>query len=68
MYVITKVNRREEEKTMKTYKFAVHNMTSGNSFWFYKKFSSAYYADRWAMNMTFSNKNNHHYNIIPTFD
>lgn len=53
---------------MKTYRFAVHNMTSGNSFWFYKKFSSAYYADRWAMNMTFRNKNNRHYNIIPTFD
>ena len=53
---------------MKKYRFAVHNMTTGHAFWFYKTFSSAYEADCWAMWVTFSNKNNHRYNIIPTFE
>lgn len=41
--------------TYKTYKFAVHNWKSDTArpFWFYKKFPSVYYADRYAMRITF---------------
>ena len=43
---------------MKTYRFAVHNWKSGfPAFWFTKQFPSAYYADRWAMRVTFQKKN-----------
>ena len=43
---------------MKTYVFAVHNWKSDNrAFWLYKRFPSAYAADRWAVRMTFSTKN-----------
>lgn len=43
---------------MKTYKFGVKNWKcdTAEPFWFYKKFPSAYYADRWAMKMTFGIK------------
>ena len=53
---------------MKQYRFAVHNMVTDHSFWFYKRFRSAYDADRWAMRLTFRTKANTLYNIIPTFD
>lgn len=42
----------------KTFKFAVHNWKSGGiPFWVYKKFPSAYAADRWASRITFTAKN-----------
>lgn len=40
---------------MKLYKFAIHNWKSDTArpFWFYKQFPSAYYADRYAMRISF---------------
>ena len=43
---------------MKLYKFAVHNWKNDfGAFWVYKKFPSAYLADRWAMKISFGIKN-----------
>lgn len=44
---------------MKTYRFAVHNWKNPyhTAFWIYKKFRSAYDADRWAMRISFQKKN-----------
>ncbi len=44
---------------MKTYKFAIHNWKAnyGKAFWLYKRFPSAYAADRWATRITFKAKN-----------
>lgn len=43
---------------MKAYRFAVHNINNPYSaFWFYKKFPSAYEADRYAMRISFYKKN-----------
>lgn len=42
---------------MKKYKFAVHNCRNNSTaFWFYKSFPSAYYADRYAMRVSFGKK------------
>lgn len=39
---------------MKLYKFAVHNWKNDMpAFWVYKRFPSAYDADRWAMRISF---------------
>ena len=50
---------------MKTYKFAVVNWKNDMAFpfWVYKQFHSAYYADKWAMRITFKKRNNM-YNVI----
>lgn len=50
---------------MKTYKFAVSNWKNPvwSGFWVYKRFPSAYEADRWAMRITFK-KRNSMYNVI----
>lgn len=50
---------------MKTYKFAVSNWKNPvwSGFWFYKRFPSAYEADRWAMRITFGKKNSM-YNVV----
>ena len=43
---------------MKTYRFAVSNINNGfPGFWFYKQFPSAYYADLYAMRISFKKKN-----------
>ena len=44
---------------MKTYKFSAKNWKSdtGIPFWIYKKFPSAYLADRWAARISFEIKN-----------
>ena len=44
---------------MKYYKFAVKNWKSDCNcpFWFYKKFPSAYHADRYATRLTYQVKN-----------
>lgn len=43
---------------MKKYKFAVKNWKNDlPGFWFYKSFPSAYYADRYAMRISFQKKN-----------
>lgn len=43
---------------MKTYKFAVSNWKNPvwSCFWVYKRFPSAYYADQWAMRITFKKR------------
>ena len=43
---------------MKLYTFAVHNWKSDISkpFWLYKRFPSAYAADRWATRLSFAVK------------
>ena len=40
---------------MKLYKFAVHNWKNPvySAFWVWKAFPSAYYADQWAMRISF---------------
>ena len=50
---------------MKMYKFAVINWKNDMAFpfWVYKQFPSAYYADQWAMRITFK-KRNSMYNVI----
>lgn len=52
---------------MKTYKFAVNNWKSDIHlpFWIFKKFPSAYAADRWATRITF--KKDSPYRIICQF-
>ena len=44
---------------MKTYRFAVHNWKNPlhTAFWVYKDFPSAYYADQWAMRISFRKPN-----------
>lgn len=42
---------------MKLYKFAAHNWKSGHPFWVYKRFPSAYAADRWACRISFDLRN-----------
>ena len=44
---------------MKTYVFGVKNWKGdyNKSFYYYKRFPSAYYADRWAMRKSFDSKN-----------
>ena len=43
---------------MKTYKFGVKNWKNDlPGFWMYKKFPSAYAADRWATRISFEKKN-----------
>ena len=43
---------------MKKYRFAIKNLNNDfPAFWFYKAFPSAYYADRYAMRITFKKKN-----------
>lgn len=50
--------------TWKTYKFAVNNWKNDlPGFWFYKRFPSAYEADKWAMRVTFK-KPNSMYHIV----
>ena len=49
---------------MKKYKFAVHNWKNDfPAFWFYKSFPSAYYADLYAMRISFRKKSSN-YHII----
>lgn len=54
---------------MKKYKFAVKNWKNDYAipFWFYKEFPSAYYADRYAMRISFQKKNSP-YMVIPQFE
>ena len=43
---------------MKKYKFAIKNINNDfPGFWFYKYFPSAYYADLYAMRISFKKKN-----------
>lgn len=45
----------------KSYKFGIHNWKSGNKgFWFYKRFPSAYMADRWATKISFEKKDSNY--------
>ena len=50
---------------MKKYKFAVHNWKNDfPAFWFYKAFPSAYYADLYAMRVSFRKKNSNYHVIF----
>lgn len=46
------------DKKMKKYKFGVRNWKNDlPAFWFYKSFPSAYYADNYAIRISFKKKN-----------
>ena len=53
---------------MKKFRFAVRNWKSDTAklFWFYKDFPSAYFADRYAMRISFNNPKSSYF-VIPMF-